>query len=359
MLNSIYYQQIRITEIRDMVPVFLLKFKKKDGIKMKTRIAVLLVLIMAFTISLTGCNQQKGPSETQPAKKTFVNIATGGSSGPYYALGGAIANLLNEKVSGVNASVQSTGASAVNATLLGEKKAEIAFAMNDVISYAYTGTEVFKDKPKIESLRGIAAFYPNYVQVVTLKDKGINEISDLKGKKVGVGAPGSGTEVNARQVLEAYGITYKDITPDYLSYAEAIEQLKNGAVDAAFLTSGLPNSSVMDLATTKDVKIVPIRKKYVDELAKKYPFYSSEPIPANTYDDKEDVETAAVTTILVTRADMDETLVYNITKTIFENLDTLVSTHSAAKQISLDKVKTGMPIPLHPGAEKYFKEKGK
>lgn len=334
---------------------------------MKRAYSLLVVFLLVFGLIMTGCSSEKTEqtsnqqpvSEDKAAKKVFINIATGGSSGPYFALGGAVSNLLNEKVAGVNSSVQSTGASAVNATLLGEKKAEIAFAMNDVISYAYTGTEVFKDKGKVENLRGIASLYPNFVQVITLKDKGINEISDLKGKKVGVGAPGSGTEVNARQILEVYGLTYNDITADYLSYAEAIEQMKNGAVDAAFLTSGLPNSSVMDLATTKDVKIVPIRKEYVDKLAAKYPFYSSEPIPGGTYDDKEDVETAAVTTILVTRAELDDELVYNMTKTIFENLNALVDTHSAAKAISLDKVRVGMPIPLHPGAEKYFKEIGK
>ncbi|MCG8542094.1 MAG: TAXI family TRAP transporter solute-binding subunit [Clostridia bacterium] len=329
---------------------------------MNKKISLLLVLVVVLSIFLSGCGQDDSSSTSANDsgandEKTFITIATGGSSGVYFALGGAISNLLNERVQGINSSVQSTGASAVNSTLLGTEKAEIAFAMNDVVSYAYTGTEVFKEKGKVESLRGIAALYPNFVQLITVEEKGISEIGQLKGKKVGVGAPGSGTEVNARQILAAHGITYDDIEEDFLSYAEAVEQLKNGAVDAAFLTSGLPNATIMDLSTTHDVKIIPIRKEMVEKLAEQYPFYSSEMIPGGTYDDKEDVETAAVKTLLVTREDLSEELVYNITKTIFENLDTLIDTHSAAKKISLDKVKEGMPIPLHPGAEKYFKEK--
>ena len=338
---------------------------------MKRKIALLLVLVLAISTFMIGCsspqeeaggqeaNEQAPEENASSGEKQFVTVATGGSSGVYFALGGALSNLLNEKVDGINSSVQSTGASAVNSTLIGSKKVEVAFAMNDVVSYAYTGTEVFKDKGKVENIRGIASLYPNFVQLITLEDTGINEVSELKGKRVGVGAPGSGTEVNARQILGAHGITYEDIDEDFLSYAESVEQLKNGAVDAAFLTSGLPNATIMDLATTHKVKIIPIRKDAIEKLAEEFPFYSSEMIPADTYDNKEDVETAAVMTLLVTREDLSEELVYNITKTMFDNLDVLVDTHSAAKKISIDTVKKGMPIPLHPGAEKYFNEKGK
>jgi TRAP transporter TAXI family solute receptor len=324
---------------------------------MRRKGSILAVFILLVVGLFTGCSGKKEEAAGEKsAGPVFVTIATGGSSGAYFALGGAISNQLNQKVEGINSSVQSTGASAVNATLLGTEKVELAFAMNDVVSYAYTGTEVFKEKGKVENLRGIAALYPNFVQLVTVEKTGIKEVSDLKGKRVGVGAPGSGTEVNARQILKAHGITYDDIKADYLSYAEAIEQMKNGAVDAAFLTSGLPNSTIMDLATTQDVKIVPIRKEAVENLAKEYPFYASEVIPAGTYDNEEDVETAAVQTLLVTRADLSDDLVYNITKTIFENLDALRETHSAANSIKLESVRKGMPIPLHPGAEKYFNE---
>ena len=327
------------------------------GDLMKKRRSILAVLILVILGLFTGCSGKKEEAGGEKAAgPTFVTIATGGSSGAYFALGGAISNQLNQKIEGVNSSVQSTGASAVNATLLGTEKVELAFAMNDVVSYAYTGTEVFEEKGKVENLRGIAALYPNFVQLITVEKTGIKEVSDLKGKRVGVGAPGSGTEVNARQILKAHGITYDDIKADYLSYAEAVEQMKNGAVDAAFLTSGLPNSTIMDLSTTQDVKIIPIRKESVEKLAEEYPFYASEVIPAGTYDNEEDVETAAVQTLLVTRSDLSDDLVYDITKTIFENLDALKETHSAANSIKLETVKKGMPIPLHPGAEKYFNE---
>jgi TRAP transporter TAXI family solute receptor len=323
---------------------------------MKKIVSLLLVAIMLMGLA-TGCSSD--PVETNEAsaqEDRFITIATGGSSGAYFALGGTVSNLLNENLSYVNASVQSTGASSVNSTLIGEGKAEIAFAMNDVVNYAYTGTETFADKGKVENLRGIASLYPNFVQVISVEGSGVEEIGDLLGKKVGVGAPGSGTEVNARQILMAHGITYDDIDEDFLSYAEAVEQLKNGAIDAAFLTSGIPNAAIMDLATTKDVKIIPIRAEKIEELAKDFPFYSSEDIPADTYDNTEAVETAAVMTLLVTSADLPEDVVYDITKVVFENLNALGDTHNSGKKISLEKVEVGMPIPLHPGAAKYFEE---
>lgn len=321
------------------------------------KITALLLALVLCAFSVTGCTPAGADGgQASEGGQNYVTVATGGSSGAYYALGGTIANLLNENVEGMNASVQSTGASAVNATLVSQGKAELAFAMNDVVNYAYTGTETFSDKEAMDKLRGVAALYPNFVQLITLEDTGINEVSDLKDKRVGVGAPGSGTEVNARQILQAHGLTYDNVEEDFLSYSEAVEQLKNGAVDAAFLTSGIPNSAIMDLATTKDVKIVPIRKAAVEDLSADFPFYTSEFIPAGTYDNTEDVETAAVTTLLITSSDLSEDAVYEMTKTIFENLEALGQTHSSGKKIALEKVRIGMPIPLHPGAEKYFAE---
>lgn len=316
-----------------------------------------LLLVLMLTIGLmAGCGGGGETAGAESQEERFVTIATGGTSGAYFALGGTVSTLLNENLNYVNASVQSTGASAVNSTLIGEGKVELAFAMNDVVNYAYTGTETFSEKGKVENLRGIASLYPNFVQVITLEGNNINEISDLVGKKVGVGAPGSGTEVNARQILQAHGISYDDIEEDFLSYSEAVEQMKNGAIDAAFLTSGIPNAAIMDLATTKDVKIVPIRKAQVESLAKDYPFYSSELIPKDTYGNSEPVETAAVMTLLVTSSELPENVVYDITKTIFENLSSLGDTHASGKKISLKNVETGMPIPLHSGAQKYFEE---
>lgn len=230
--------------------------------------------------------------------------------------------------------------------------------MNNVVSFAYEGTESFADKGEFKNLRGIASLYPNFCQVITVEGTGIESIEDLAGKRVGVGAPGSGTEVDARNILAAHGITYDDVEEDYLSYAESVEQMKNGTVDAAFLTSGLPNSTIMDLATTHDVVIVPIRPEMVEKLAEEVPFYSSEIIPAGTYDNEEDVYTAAVKSILITNSEVSEQVAYDITKTLFENLQAMRDTHSAADHIDIEKFNQGMPIPLHPGAERYFKEAG-
>jgi len=286
-------------------------------------------------------------------------VATGGTGGPYNIIGANIAELFNGNIKNIQASASVTNASNVNVGLLQDKKADVAMAMNDVVYYAYSATEMFSDK-KHDNLAGIAALYPNYVQVFVRADSGIQSISDLKGKRVGVGAANSGSEVNARQILEAYGMTYDDIRADYLSYAESAEGMKNGTVDAAFLTSGLPNSSLMELATTNNIRFLPIDADKITELAKDYPFYFPIDLPPDTYRGQTAaLPTAAVTTLLVVRKDLSEDLVYNMTKAVFDNLDKLGNAHSAAKLISLDEVRNGMPIPLHPGAEKYFTEKGK
>jgi len=300
-----------------------------------------------------------GGSTAAPSgeEQKFLTIGTGGSSGPYYTIGGAMAKVFKEKL-GYNASVQSTGASVENVNLLKAKKIDLAFAMSDVVSFAYNGQENFKETGAIKDLRAMSGLYLNYVQIVTLKDRNIKSVADLKGKRVGVGAPNSGVEVNARMVLNGHGITYDDIKPDYLSYAEAIEQLKNNAIDAAFVTSGLPNATVIDLMTTKDVEIVPIQAADIDKLAQQFPFFVKAEIPAGTYKNEQPVPTAAIRNIMLIRADLSEEQAYKITKTFFENMDAFRDAHSAAKEIDVKEAGKDLVIPLHPGAEKYLKEAG-
>jgi len=288
-------------------------------------------------------------------EQKFLTIATGGSSGPYYTIGGAMAKVYKDKL-GYNASVQSTGATVENVNLLKTKKVDLAFAMSDAVSFAYNGEENFKESGPVKDLRAMAGLYLNYVQIITLKDRNIHSVYDLKGKRVGVGAPNSGVEVNARMVLAGHGITYDDITPDYLSYAEAVEQLKNNAIDAAFVTSGLPNATVIDLMTTADVEIVPIQPEDVDKLAEKYPFFVKADIPAGVYENDQPIPTAAIHNIMLVRSDLSEEQVYALTKAFFENLQTLQDAHSAAKDISLEEAGKNLVVPLHPGAEKYYKE---
>ncbi|CAM5797035.1 TAXI family TRAP transporter solute-binding subunit [Brevibacillus borstelensis] len=332
---------------------------------LKKMLTILSSTLLVLTVA--ACGNQSAPSTGSGgeasggggggAEQKFLTIATGGSSGPYYTIGGAMSKIYKEKL-GYNASVQSTGASVENINLLKTKKADLAFVMSDVTSFAYEGQENFKESGAIKDLRAMAGLYLNYVQVVTLKDRNIKSIADLKGKRVGVGAPNSGVEVNARMVLAGHGITYNDIKADYLSYAEAIEQLKNNAIDAAFVTSGLPNSTVIDLMTTKDVEIVPIKKEDVDKMAEKFPFFVSAEIPAGLYKNDQPVQTAAIRNIMLVRSDFSDEQVYKLTKAFFENIDALKEAHNAAKDIDVKEAGKNLVVPLHPGAEKYYKEVG-
>lgn len=325
------------------------------------KISYLLIVILILSLTVIGCTSNEGEKTSDSENGVddqFITILTGGSSGPYFALGGALSNLINQNLDYANSSVESTGASAVNSTKIGNDEAKLAFAMNNVVSFAYEGTESFEDKKQFSNLRGITSLYPNYVQVITTKDTGLTQIEDLKGKRVGVGAPGSGTEVDARNILATHDITYEDLKEDYLPYSESVEQLKNGTIDAAFLTSGLPNSTIMDLATTHDVQIITIRPEMAEKLKERVAFYSSEVIPAGTYDNEKDIYTAAVKTILITNDNLSEQVAYDVTKTLYENLDTMRGTHSAANHIDIEKYNEGMPIPLHPGAKRFYKEQG-
>ncbi|MCT8139345.1 TAXI family TRAP transporter solute-binding subunit [Anaerobacillus sp. CMMVII] len=307
--------------------------------------------------SETESNTDSGAEEAEGFDDLFVTVATGGTSGVYYPIGGAISNLLEGTLK-IDTSVQATGASVENINLLATNRAELAITMADAVLQAYEGSGAFEGEAPKEELRGLTALYPNFVQIVTTANSGINTVEDLRGKRVGVGAPNSGVELNARLIFEAYGMSYDDINEDYLSYSEAVDQIKNGMIDAAFVTSGVPNATVIDLSTTHPAKIVPIDGAAMDYLEENYPFFSANIIPAGTYDNDEDIPTASITNVLLVNNSLSEDVVYAITKTIFENLDVIHASHNAATNISLDAVSIGMPVPFHPGAEKYFKEVG-
>ena len=227
---------------------------------------------------------------------------------------------------------------------------------NDITYYAVNGTEMFKDK-KVENLRGIAALYPETCQIVTLESTGIKSIADLKGKRVAVGAAGSGAEANARQILEAYGITYDDIDEQFRSCGEAASALKDGNVDAAFVTAGFPTAAVQDITSQNKVRLLPIEADKADALIAKYPFYTKTVIPAGTYAGfDEEVPGISVMAMLVATDKVDEKLGYDITKALFDNLEKLQAAHSAAKHITKENAKNGMSIELNAGAERYYKE---
>lgn len=320
-----------------------------------------LVLILALSLMaacIAGCGGQAGNDENNQAtgKTQFIDIATGGVAGTYYPLGGAIAEILNHNMDNVKATAQSTGASVANINLLNGGSVQLALVQNDVSYYADNGTELFKDN-KIENLRCIATLYPETCQIITLKKTGIKTVADLRGKKVAVGAAGSGVEANTRQLLAANGLTYEDIKPRYLSFAEAASGLKDGNIDAGFITAGFPTAAIQDISAQHDVVILSIDEATANKLTEEYPYYTKITIPANTYQNQDkDVHSLAVKAMLITTADMDEDTAYKITKSIYTNLDRLVAAHSVGKVITQETARDGVSIKMHPGADKYFNE---
>ena len=288
---------------------------------------------------------------------TFITVATGPTSGIYYPIGGAFATALSDW--GYTTSAQATAASAENIQLILDGDAEIAIAMQDSVMQAYEGFGAYDGKEPASDLRALMRLWPNYVQLVTTADTGIKSVEDLRGKRVGVGAANSGVELNARMVLEAYGMSYDDITPDYLAYGEAIDNMKNGQCDAVFVTSGLPNATVTELATSYDMVIVPIDGAGRDKLIADYPFYAATVIPANTYNNTEDVEGVFVYNIMLVNKDLSDDTVYDMLTGIFENIGTIQASHNAAnKNIYLEVGVDDIQLPLHDGAVKFWTEKG-
>ena len=324
----------------------------------KNGVALLLIVAM-MALALAGCGGQSGEQgDNAPPKveTTFINIATGGTAGTYYPLGGAMAEVLNKNVANVNATAESTGASVANINLLKEGNVQLAFIQNDITFYADKGEEMFTDQ-KVAGLKALATIYPETCQLITLKKNNINSVADLKGKKVAVGAAGSGVEANARQIMAEEGITYDDINEQYLSFAEAANGLKDGNIDAGFITAGFPTAAIQDLSAQHDVVLIPVGDDIADKLIADYPFYTKIVIPAGTYSKQaEDIQTLAVKAMLVVTDEMDEQLAYDITKAIYTNLDALKAAHSVGNLIVPETAQDGLSVPLHPGAEKYFNE---
>ena len=298
-------------------------------------------------------------SFTAPSAKAdqFINVLTGGTSGVYYPLGVALSQIYGEKIAGVKTQVQATKASVENLNLLQQGRGEIAFTLGDALRDAWEGNTEAGFKGKLDKLRGIGAVYPNYIQIVALKDSGVKTLGDLKGKSLSVGAPKSGTELNARAILAAAGLKYADLgKTEYLPFAESVDLMKNRQLDATLQSAGLGVASIRDLSTSVDVTVVAVDKATVDKIGAPY---LAVVIPANTYQGQTaDVPTAAVGNFLVTHAGVPDEVVYQMTKLTYENLDRLANAHAAAKGIKVEDAIKGMPLPLHPGAEKYFREKG-
>ena len=287
----------------------------------------------------------------------FINVLTGGTSVVYYPLGAGLANIYGEQIEGARTQVQSTKASVENLNLLQDGGGEIAFALGDSVAAAWAGDAEAGFPEKLDQLRGIAAIYPNYIQVVASAESGITDFASLGGRSLSVGAPASGTELNARAIFGAMDMTYEDLGKiEYLPFAESVELIKNRQLDGTLQSAGLGVASIRDLSTSLPVTMVAIPAEVAERLG---PPYVAATIPAGTYDGQtEDVPTVAVSNYLVTTAAVSDDMAYEMTRVLFENLETLEAAHQAAAQISLETALEGMPIPLHPGAERYYREQG-
>ena len=291
---------------------------------------------------------------------TRISITTGGTGGVYYPMGGGMANVLSKYVPGMTATAEVTGGSVDNLKLINAGKSEVAFSMADATWDAYQGVDKFKDN-KVNA-RTLMVLYPNKTHVVTVEGSGINKLSDLKGKRVSTGSPGSGTEILAFRILEAAGIDgKKDLKQERLGAAESVNAIKDRKIDAFFWSGGVPTAAVTDLAATPGIKMKLIdHDEVLDAMNKQYgPLYVKSIIPAGAYpgQDKPNAE-IDVWNILITNDKMSDQMAYNIVKTLFEKKPELVAVHGEAKNIDLKSQAAGSPIPFHPGAKKYLEEQG-
>lgn len=288
----------------------------------------------------------------------FITVLTGGTSGVYYPMGVALSQVYGKALPNAKSSVQATKASVENLNLLQAGRGEIAFTLGDALADAWKGNEEVGFKTPLKKLRTVAAIYPNYIQIVAGADSGIKTLADLKGKRVAVGAPKSGTELNARDIFKAAGMSYKDFAKvEYLSFGESVELIKNRQLDATLISAGLGVAAIRDLATALKIAIVPIGTDVVAKIGEAA--YQPGTVPANTYQGQaEAVPTVVVQNFLVTHEGVPAEAVYKMTKAMFDNLADLHAAHAAAKAISKEAAPKAQPVPLHPGAEKYYKEVG-
>ena len=321
----------------------------KERLIMKKFFALILTLIMA--LSLVACGNS---GEDEPVRMRFV---TGGSSGTYFAFGGNIAQHATNNA-GIEVLALEGSGSKANCQELQAGNAELAFCQSDVMAYAYEGTNLFATEGKIDNFSTVAALYMEQVQIVTL-DPNIKTVADLKGKRVSIGATGSGVYFNAVDILGAYGMTEADIIPTYQGFGDSANSLKDGQIDAAFVVAGAPTTAIVELATTKTTYIVELEDEYITKLLSSSPYYSKAVIPASTYNGQtEDATTVAVGAVILVRNDVPEEAVYALTADIFDNAASLVDTHPKYGELSLEFGASITSVPYHAGAAKYFTEKG-
>ena len=328
--------------------------KKQFRLFMLLSAIALLILAACGSDNSTGSDKENGNSDTASSEKPkFLSLLTGGTQGTYYALGGTFADLITTET-GIKTTAEVSQASAANMTALQEGKGEIAFVQTDIAYYATEGKFMFEGK-KIDTIAALGALYPETVQLVTTEASGIKTYADLKGKKVSVGAPGSGTYANAEQLLEIHGLTMNDIKAQNLDFGESTDGLQSGQIDAAFITAGTPTGAVEALNATTKVNIIGVDAGKADELIAKYPYYAKDTVKAGTYGIANDTETVSVLAMLAVNKDLPEDVVYAMTKAIYSNTDKI--SHAKGAFIKAETALDGISIDIHPGAQKYFDEK--
>jgi len=291
--------------------------------------------------------------------KTLLSIATASTGGSWYPAGGAIASVINKYVPGVEASAHPSAASRENIRLIEKKKTDLGMVMPDVAYFAQTGTDIYNGKTP-SKITGLFSFWGIDLLIIARANSDIYKIEDLRGKKVGFGPPGSGSEAMSKRILGEYGITYKDLNAQFLSAPEQARALKDNSLDAAMYTIGTPASAFVDLCTLNKCRLIPIEKEMMGKLLKKYPYYSASVIPANAYPQiKTDTPALKWLGIIVVSEDMDTDLAYNIVKNVCkDHLDEFKQCHAQAKSLTTDGMFIGMSVPWHPGAAKFWKEVG-
>lgn len=310
---------------------------------MKKYLALLLAVLMVFALCACGDGA---------AKAENLSFGTGGEAGTYYAFGGVIAQYITNNTD-IDVTAITSGGSAANVGDIDAGDIELGFCQSDVMAYAYNGERTFD--AAIDSFSVVAALYMEDVQIVTV-DPSIKSVADLKGKAVSVGDQGSGVYFNAVDVLEAYGMTIDDIEPVYQGFGDSTESMKDGKIDAAFVVAGAPTTSIVDLATAKEVNLVSIDDEHIDILMKNCPYYSKHVIPADAYGLAEDTQTVAVAAVVLAGDDVSEDAIYAFVSTIYDNISELQ--HDKASELSLDFAASMTTVPYHPGAAKYFAEQG-
>ena len=315
---------------------------------MKMKKIISLVLAMTLVLALAACGS---------AGSSKMVMGTGGTTGTYYAYGSVLGQYIKNEAN-VDVTVVSTDGSKANLQGIDAGDYQLATVQSDVMAYAWAGTQSFAEDGALDSFRVIGGLYAEAVQLITM-DPEIKSVADLKGKAVSIGAPGSGVYFNAMDVLTAAGLTLDDIQPQYLSFGDSTDGLKDGKIQAAFIVAGAPTPAITELCTTNSAYLVPIDGDIAATLMAGSPYYTAYTIPAGTYNGQtEDVTTVTVKATLVVSADASEADVYAITAAIFDNIDAITVEHAKGAELSLENATTGMAAPFHAGAAKYFAEKG-